>query len=68
MWRTYLLTGPVVAFRADTKKVFTIPAGTSITLPDNGRAMGVESIVWGGVAVMVSREDVEGNGIDTGTG
>jgi hypothetical protein len=56
-------SGPVVAFRTDTKKVFTIPAGVFIKLPVNGKFVGKESISWCGSPVMVSLEDVEENGI-----
>jgi hypothetical protein len=57
-----------VAFRTDTKQVFTIPAGSLIKLPVTGDLVGIESILWDGNTVMVSREDVEGNGVATGTG
>jgi hypothetical protein len=62
--RTYLLISRVVAFRQDTKQVITIPAGALIRLPVSTHRLGIEYTRWGGHTVMVSREDVEQNGVD----
>ena len=63
MHRTHVLIRSIVAFDQDTKKVFTIPAGARINLPVSANAAGVVSVQWGGKIVMISREDVEENGL-----
>jgi hypothetical protein len=68
MLRTYLLLSSVVAFREDTKQVFTIPAGALVRLPESMHRLGIEYTSWGGHPVMVSREDVEENAVDVATG
>jgi len=64
MLRTYLLISAVVAFREDTKQVVEIPAGALVKLPESMHRLGIEHTSWGGYPVMVSREDVEENGVD----
>jgi hypothetical protein len=52
MLRTYLLLRSVVAFREDTKQVFTIPAGALVRLPESMHRLGIEYTSLDGHAVM----------------